>query len=94
MYIITIITFIDKSTKKLTQSLFEKLNQFIHNDYPVIFIYSYIANKASCYDVCITMYNFDKKNQPDFSCPICHQVSTKPMLLAKHIVICRSLKRN
>lgn len=92
--LILLFHFLDKLTKKLTHSIFETLSQYIYNDYPVIFIYSYIANKASYYDICITMYNFDKKNQPDFSCPICHEVSTKPMLLAKHIVICRRLNRN
>lgn len=67
--------------------------QRIHNEYPAYFIQSYISNKSSYYDMLITMYNFDKKNQPDFSCPICHTISIKPMLLAKHIVKCRSLNQ-
>lgn len=33
--------------------------------------------------------HFDQVNPPDFQCPICKLISTRPMNLAKHIVQCK-----
>lgn len=62
---------------------------FLGTTYPESFVKSFISIKASLYDRIYTIYNFEKKNPPQFKCPVCNVVSTKPMVLAKHIYICR-----
>lgn len=64
-------------------------SMFLGDTYPESFVKSFISIKASVYDRIYTIYNFEKKNPPQFKCPVCNMVSTKPMVLAKHIHLCR-----
>lgn len=36
--------------------------------------------------------HFDQVNPPDFQCPRCKLVSTRPFRLAQHIVLCKKRK--
>lgn len=85
-----LVDYIDLRKLSPELSLIQKIdNYFKEYEFPPDFIGNYIAIKASRYDYLISLLYFKTKNPPEFQCPICNAIGTKPMRLAKHILQCK-----